>query len=343
MPVENPASNAEEYANRVPEAIRRQSKRVDAMAREVGMANAPPEETPPAPVEQPVAVVPPVADPPPVVTPAPVADPPTDWEQRYRTLQGKYDAEIPGLRTQVSSLERVIAAVQPREPAPVARPTTVVEVPPEDIAEYGEDLVKKTRAWARAELQHEMNAHKAEVAELKAKLGTIETSQIQSVEHTAKQTVFDGMDKDPLLGSTWRVTNEAPAFLNWLQQPDPMSGQQRQQMLTSAFLGGSYPRVAAFFKAYAQEHTAPQVPVTPAHTPQPGTGGPSLEDLAAPGRGTGPTQSGAPADKRIWTSNSIAAFYRDVQRGVFAGTGREAERLRLEQDIFTAAAEGRVR
>ena len=113
-------------------------------------------------------------------------------------------------------------------------------------------------------------------------------------------------------------------------------------MLTSAFLAGSYPRVAAFFKAYAQEHTGSQMPAAPApHTPQPGTGGPSLEDLAMPGRGTGQTAPGAPADKRIWTSSSIAAFYRDVQKGVFAG--RDVDKARLEQDIFSAASEGRVR
>lgn len=343
-------SNADKYANPIPEAIRRQARRVDQIARDAGMANVPEADPPPVAADTPQVVTPPAADTPPVVPPTPVVvpTPPVaeNWEQRYRTLQGKYDSEIPGLRAQVNSLERVIAAIQPREPAPAATPapttTTVVEVPAEDVTEYGEDLIKKTRNWARAELQHEINAQAAEIAELKKKFGTVETSQAQITQQTAKQTVFDGMDKDPLLGSTWRVTNNEPAFLDWLKLPDPLSGQQRHQMLTSAFLAGSYPRVAAFFKAYAQEHTGSQMPAAPApHTPQPGAGGPSLEDLAMPGRGTGQAATGAPADKRIWTSSSIAAFYRDVQKGVFAG--RDVEKARLEQDIFSAASEGRVR
>lgn len=337
MPLDQ-TPNADLYANHIPAAVRRASQLADDMAREAGMTGAP--------VADPVVVDPLVVEPP-VVDPVVVVQPQTptdDWEQKYRTLQGKYDAEIPGLRQQVQSLERVIAAIQQPTPTPARTPpaNTTVVVPAEDVENFGEDLVAASRRWARAEMETTIADLKATVDGIKAQYGQLETSQRQSVQMTAQQSVMAGMDAHPVHKGTWRTVNDSPAFLAWLNDADTFSGQQRLQLLRDAYTGGNTPRVAAFFDAYTREQTGQQVPATPAaHTPAPGTGGPTLEDLAAPGRGSGPTPPGAQPDKRVWSSPQITAFYRDVQRGVF--NGREAEKARLESDIISAATEGRVR
>ena len=344
-----PASNADKYANPIPEAIRRQSRRVDQIARDMKMANAPPEEVPPVPAADtpPTTVVQPVADtsvakP---VQPAPVVPTPTeDWEQKYRTLQGMMNSETGSLRTQISSLERVIAAIQPREPAPAAHTpaTTVAEVPKEDVDTFGDDLVAASRRWARAEFAGTVKELQEEIRTLRGETATIKTSQQQSVQSSAQNHVMMNLDKDPLLGSTWRVTNTDPAFWrDWLGQPDPFSGQPRNELIRNAFAAGDFPRVAAFFRAYASEHTGSQQPVPIATQTTPVEGRPTLEELAAPGQGTGHVQPGAPAEKRIWSAQNITAFYRDVQRGVFQG--RDADKLRLEQDIIAATREGRIK
>ncbi len=43
----------------------------------------------------------------------------------------------------------------------------------------------------------------------------------------------------------------------------------------------------------------------------------------------------------MWTNTDIAAFYRDVNKGVYVG--RAAEKQRLEEDIIAAGTEGRIR
>lgn len=336
MPLDQ-TPNADLYANHIPAAVRRASQLADDMAREAGMTGAP--DADPAVVDPPV-VDPVVVDP----LPTPVPTQTDDWEQKYRTLQGKYDAELPGLRQQVQSLERVIAAIQQPTQTPARAPAanTTVVVPPEDVEAFGEDLVAAARRWARAEMDPVIAELRATVDGIKAQYGQLETSQRQTVQMTAQQSVMAGMDAHPVHKGTWRATNDSPQFLAWLQEADPFSGQQRLQLLRDAYAAGNTPRVAAFFDAYNREQTGNQVPVTPApHTPAPGTGGPSLEDLAAPGRGNGPTPPGAQPDKRVWSTPQITAFYRDVQRGVF--NGRDAEKARLEADIINAAAEGRVR
>jgi hypothetical protein len=64
--------------------------------------------------------------------------------------------------------------------------------------------------------------------------------------------------------------------------------------------------------------------------------------MAAPGvpkSGTAGAQDGA--GKRVWTRAEIAQFYRDKSAGRFAK--REAHAKKLEEDIFAAQREGRVR
>lgn len=351
-----PLDNAQEYANVIPEAVRRQAARAEEIARSIGAAPQPegegapaaPEGTPAAEqVTEPViadggTIVAPAAPPAPA-TPAAPAAPTVDWEQRYRTLQGKYDSEIPRLTGQVESLQQIISGMQERRPeptpapaAPPAQENTTVVVPQEDVETYGEELVSASRRWARAEVAKE-------IADLRNEITQLRGAQQQTAQMTTQEHVLNALDNDPSLTGKWRQVNEDPQFIAWLNQVDPFTGQQRKVLLRDAFSRGDVNRTGAFFKAYLAEHTAvtQDPPPAPPIPPEPGAGRPSLEDLAAPGRASGPAPAGAPAEKRIWSNQDISAFYRDVRRGVYEG--REAEKLRLEQDIFAATTEGRIR
>lgn len=360
MPVEVSGENV------IPEAVRRSTARAEQIAREVGMAN-----TPDAPLEPPASDdvsgqgnTPPAVETPPVVPP--VATPPAgDWEQKYRTLQGKYDSEIPGLRSQVNGLQQVLANLETRPPQQPAKPdpapaaTTVVAPPTsEDLEAYGPELIDAVRRWVRSEVQPLMDELRTKVDGLGSNFQKVETSQRQTAVTNAREFVKAALNNDQRLGALvagsdgketrfWIKTNLEPGFIAWVQQVDPFSGQIRQPLLQGAFDSGQSDRVLAFFNAYLSEHTASQVPASdPAHTPPPqeqqGAGRPTLEDFAAPGRGSAaPPAVGATSEKRTWSQPEIAAFYRDVNRGVYAG--RDADKLRTEQDIFAATTEGRIK
>lgn len=348
-----PPDNADEYANHIPAAVLRQSARADEIAREMGVANVPE-------LDGGTTVVEPEAPPATAAVEPPAAPPPaTDWEQKFKTLQGKYDAEAPALRNQVASLERVISAIQAPRPEAVkpAPATTTVVIPEKDVEEFGPDLIAAARRWARAEVDQEFTSLRAEVATIKAQLTNVGTTQQQTVTMTARQSAMLGLDNDPELGAPapngaraddgthqlWRVVNDDQSFTAWLNQVDPFSGQPRMRLLREAFDAGNAARMKVIFKAYLTEQTVTQGTPAPSpdHTPAQGTAGPTLESFAAPGRSNGPVPVGAPAEKRVWTHNDITAFYRDVNKGVYAE--RPADKLRTEQDIFAATREGRIR
>lgn len=338
------SDNADIY---IPPAVRRQSTRADELAREAGMAGAPEPETPSAELvgdPEPVSETP--GETPGETPPEPAtAEPPVDWEQRYRTLQGKYDVENADLRRQIESMRLLMAQLnerqQQQESAPEARPatTTTVVIPPEHVSEYGQELIDAARQWARAEIAPELDMLRGELRELRGGQQRVEAT-------TTQQRVEAHLSADPELADKWQAVNVDPQFIAWLGQVDPFAGAPRKVLFDDACGRGDGVRIARFFKAFITEHTAVSQPSpTPPQTPasEPVAERPSLEQLAAPGRavGTGSSQSGAPAEKRLWTQPDIARFYRERTQGVFAG--REAEANALEQDIFAATREGRIR
>lgn len=328
-----------DFAPALPRAVREAAERADRLI--AGQD--------PAPATTTVVEEAPAPETPPVV--APVVTPPAeDWEQKYRTLQGMYNTlngEVPALRQQIDGLRDLIATLK-TAPAPVVTPevTPPVEIPTADADEYGEGLIAATRRWARAEVGAEVAELKRTVAAMSTKLAEVQGTTTNFVARAGRDATKQHLDADPVLGPQWRAINDNADFVAWLNRPDPLSGMQRLALVTDAYENGDGPRTARFFSSYLQEQTGQHQPPAPApHTPPApavGEGGMDLVDLAAPGRGNAPPAApGATESKRIWTGNEIAAFYRSVQKNEFRE--REAEKARIEQDILSAPAEGRIR
>ena len=359
-----PDDSSGQWAPRMPEAVRQAAERAEQLAREATAAANPdavdtagedssgpesttvgnelesrdtaPSEASPAPVDN----FSPAPSPAPT-QPAPLASPGADWEQNYRTLQGKYNSELPELRGQIRSLQDLIASMQRAEARATQVQRAAPVVPQEDIDSYGQDLITASQRWAEAH----MSTH---LSDLERRLSQVESGSQQLARHTTAQGVEHRLDQEI---PTWRQVNVDPAFILWLDQTDPFTGQKRQALLNDAYHGGDAPRTIAFFRAYQAEQTAVTpsagLGTQPRHTNGGAPASPSAErlplaQLAVPGRGqqAAPPASGAP-DRRTWTNADIAAFYHERQRGRWAG--READSDALEQDIFAAMREGRIR
>lgn len=327
--------------NTIPAAVRRQSLRAEELARQATLeaANPPQDQTFSTTVGD-AAPVPPAQAYAPTQTPAPAAKP-TDWEQRYHSLKGKYDSELPSARAtvrqqqeQINALHGTIANLNMVAATPAAAPPRSSEADAADIENYGQEFIDKTRAWARSDMAPELLAMRAEIQQLR---GQTQTSLEQNTQ-AAVQNALDSSVPD------WRIQNNDQQFVAWLGQVDPFSGQVRKDMLTEAYVRGDAPRTIAFFTAYNTEQTATGSTGSPAHTPMPqqanGAGVMPLANLAAPGRGR-PVSSGAPTDKRIWTQRDIAVFFSDVTKGRYSSN--PAQRAQIEADIFAAPSEGRLR
>lgn len=288
--------------------------------------------------------------------PAGVA-PSADWEQRFRVLQGKYNAEtrrdretIGTLQRDMDSLRGVLATVQTQlatkpAAAPAPAPKPVAKVTQKEIEEFGEDLLDAAARFAAQTWEPLVTELRSEVSDLRAEVASTKSTAVaarQSVAMNAREQMFATLDKEI---TDWRSVNTDDQFKEWLGQEDEMSGETRQTLLLRAYERNDARRVMRFFTSYKAEHAGGSQPAPAgqpaADTGQQPTGKPRVDpsQFVAPARGrSAPRPVGT--QQIVWTPSDIAAFYADVQKGLYKKN--PAERDRLERDIFDAQATGRV-
>ena len=260
------------------------------------------------------------------------------FEQRYRTLQGMYNADTSRLRadnqqlnTRVTQLEQLLSTLST---TPQSQPATAAErlVTEKDVEEYG-DSIEVMRRVSR----EESVAYQRKVAELEQMLRQVQTSVLPRVEQVAQRQAVTAEQAfwSELTTAVpgWRDVNADQNFHKWLLDVDPLTGLSRQTYLEDAQRNLDVRRVAAFFTAW-QGLNGPSVA-----QPSRSASDSQLNKQVAPGRsrgGSAPT----PTTSKTYSAQDIAKFFDDVRRGAYRG--KEAERDRIERDIFAAQRENRI-
>jgi hypothetical protein len=319
----------------------------------------PVQQTQPPPVRTQTA--PPVqTQTPPPVQPQPQN--PEDWEHQFRSIKGRYEQEAATnrrLTQQVTDMQRLLASVSgggaphPGPPSegsgvrftsPIAGggpqpPVFQRKVTPKEIADFGEDTLDVMGRRAQEVLEPVLAQVFGELQHVKRQLGGVQNT----VEYDARVQMYRDLEKEV---PNWNDINNHPAFLNWLDQVDPISRQTRRSFLVSAHNSNVSGQVVDIFKGFLADQAA-RGPVNGGL--QPGNGSYSqsnpspqvdLTQFAAPGRAkTGQTE--IPPEKPIFNAADITQFYRDKVAGRYAG--REAEMNQIEAQLYEAGREGRVR
>lgn len=262
-----------------------------------------------------------------------------------RSEQGRTAAlrrELQSMGNKLDDLQRTIAAMnRPPETPPASLPAKV-EWTQEEIQEWGDALpiIEKKARELIAPLEMKFYQALTRVQE-------VTTHTAAETAKNARQTMIDTLNKDtsinPTPQRTWLQINEEDDFLNWLEFPEPMTGQRRYDVLMDAWNKNDASRVAATFRQFLKEASvvAPREPA-PQPGAQPATPAATLENLAAPGRPrtAAPVPPG-PAEPEIITNGDIARFYANKTAGRWKG--REAEADEYERKINAALRAGRVR
>lgn len=262
-------------------------------------------------------------------------------QQRYKTLQGMYNAEVPRLHQQnrelaarVAQMEQLLSVTQqPNFTAPAAESAAQANVTQADVDEYGESIDVMRRV-----AKDEFGSMGARLATIENALRQMHTQVVPQVQTIVKQQAMSAEQTfwADLANSVqnWRDINNNPDFQQWLLAKDPMTGLTRQTLLEDAQRNLDSARVASFFQTWqsmtGQANTVASSRSSPAS---------ELESQVAPGRSR---STGVPNDqaKRKYTADDIRNFFADVRTGKFKG--REQERDRIERDIFAAQREGRI-
>jgi hypothetical protein len=261
------------------------------------------------------------------------------YEQRWRSLQGMYNAETARLKAEnnqmgqrVSQLERLIATLSAPQQAP-AQVAAAKLITDKDVEDYGDSIEVMRRA-----AREEVAASQQEVAELKRLVMQLQTNVVPKVESVVQRQALNAeqMFWSELSAEVpdWREINAEQGFHSWLLEIDPLSGVSRQSYLDNAQNQLDARRVAGFFKTW-QSMNGGSVAQSPRNVASS-----QLEKQIAPGRGRTAASTPAANDGKTYARADVAKFFDDVRKGLYKG--REQERDRIERDIFAAQRDGRI-
>ena len=277
------------------------------------------------------------------VTPSSDDENNTTYAQRWRSLQGVYNAtkrQLDESSSRIQNLEQLVSQLSNAK-VEASMPQAAAHVTDQDRSSYGDDMVEFARRVSREEIAPLAQAIKLLMGRLDQLQGVVPVVQNVAAAQakTAHELFYDALARRV---PDWQTVNENNKFHEWLLSADPLSGQVRQTLLEDAHRALDVDRVVNIF-ALGKQAIGVQAPVAAAPTPAPAqraAKASQLEKQIAPGRAaTGTTPPQTPEKKR-WTRADITKFYADKQRGVYKG--REQEATSLERDIFAAQNEGRV-
>lgn len=285
-----------------------------------------------APAAQPVE---PSETPPAVAEPAPAAPAPAPvageddgkWEQRYRTLKGMYDAEVPRLHAQVKELTAGVshlqaqlaqATEQQRQPKAAAPQSLVTD---EDVEAFGSDLIEVQRKVARevaAEALAELDQLRAENVSLR--------EQVNKTGAQVAEATFD--QQLHRLVPDFAELNNDPKWIAWLDEIDPILRGPRRVVAQEALSRGDAAGVAYYVDLFRKG-------ATPAGKADKAA---ELERQIQPRRSSSaatPASQGA-----MYTSAQVGEMFARAAR--LGATGQVDEARKLEAEIDAAYMEGRV-
>jgi len=264
--------------------------------------------------------------------------------QKYKTLQGMYNAEVPRLHQQnremtgrVQQMEQLLASLSAQQAnANTTRQQAVTEkiITDKDVEEYGESL-DVMRKVSREELVP-VAQRLAQIEHMLRQMQTSVVPQVQAVAQrqqvSAEQQFWAELSANV---PNYRQLNENDTFQSWLLQADPLTGITRQTYLDDAQRSLDAGRVANFFRTWLESTGQATVAQSTGRT-----GVSELEKQVTPGRSR---NTGAPATTnqgKMYSPQDIQKFFNDVRIGKYKS--REQERDRIERDIFAAQRENRI-
>lgn len=262
-------------------------------------------------------------------SPTDVAD---EFEQKYKTLRGKYDAEVPRLHQQVrdlnGKLDELAKSMEAKPKPPTKSKEKVSYVTDADRAEFGEELIDVQRRVAQ------------EVSQEYTERMEQQDAVIQKLQDQLAKTGNDVGE----MSFTQRLHSVVPDFAEidnderwvaWLNEHDPMLRGPRRDQAAAAFQAGDVEAVLHYVNLFKESIAQPE----PAPRDQRQS---ELEKQVAPNRSANSvrTQS-ANQNSKLYSSKEVDNAWTKVR--ALNTKGKYADAEKLEAELTVAYMEGRVR
>lgn len=328
----------------LPKQVQRQLDEMNAYEQQVAdakAANEPkpddpqePQDNSPKPVE---SAAQPVDN-----TPKPTGDDDPNnqtWRQRYQSLQGQFNSQVPALQQQIQQLTDTVGSLTAKLEQQVAQPLKVEEptelVTKTDVDAFGEDLVDLARRIAKEEFGKRESKYLKQIESLEGKL-TEAKGQVGEVKETqaaaTTERFFENLTRQL---PTWEQIQATPECQDWLGTRIPGVGITWNQALQNAAANRDIPAVMEVFDAFFERNPN----MNPRAAAQTQTNArQELNRQVAPSKTSASNQQ--PTQKRTYTVKEYEQESMKIMR--FMQQNKKEEVRRLEAELDAALAEGRV-
>ena len=255
-----------------------------------------------------------------------------DFKQKYSTLRGKYDAEVPRLHQQVKQLTDELSAFRKEMTAKKEEPTKPKEkvslVTDADREEFGEDLLNVQRKVAKEVAQEYEERFEQQEKVIKALQDKIAGTDKQVGEVGFSQKLIN------LVPDFAEVDNDE-RWVAWLNEHDPMLRAPRRAQAQAAFDAGDAEAIADYVKLWRST-----LADTPNETEKPVVKQ-ELEKQVQPNRSANSVRTPTSPNGKIYSSKDMDTAWTKVR--TLNTRGKYDDAAKLEAELTAAYMENRVR
>lgn len=305
----------------MPKQVEQAIREVEELEKQLQAQQA--QQEPEAEAEQQIEPAPETAEVEPTLPVEPVAQE-VDWQQKYRTLQGMYDADVPRLHTQVKELTQQLHQMQLQmEAKPAPTETREHLVTDADKEAFGEDLIDLQRRIAQEVAGH----YDAKLSAYESKIEALERRLLQTGDQVGTMTFEQKLHRAI---PDFADIDADPRWIAWLDSISPDIRAPRRLLAEQAYKNGDIEGVVHYVNLFRST-------LEPAAKPDKRQS--ELNRQVAPSRAASGNASVTPQGKQ-YTMGQWGALYDTVAKLYAKGSGDEAQKL--EAELNAAMTQGRV-
>lgn len=262
------------------------------------------------------------------------------WRQRFQSLQGQFNSQMPALQQQVAQLtefaDQLQAKLKEQKTASQPEPEQSQLVTTKDVEAFGEDLVDLARRIAKEEFGRRESKYIKQIEALEGQLTKAEDQVgevVQSQAKTAQDRFFENLSTTV---PSWEQVQATDDCQTWLATRIPGSQSTWNDALLNAANRRDVQSVKEVFDTFFEKY--------PSHNPsakkqQQSSARQELNRQVAPGKSTASNPSSQTG--RVYTSADYIAESNRIVR--LSQQGKHDQAMQLQSELDAAQTEGRIR